>query len=96
MNQYLYPYQRDGIVFLWKHFKENRGCVLADDMGLGKTIQVYIYTNVCSYYIKVLNLQNNDGLNDELKLYLTVYADRELTSSELRKLAYLWSIHFCD
>lgn len=40
MNQYLYPYQRDGIVFLWNHFRDNHGCILADDMGLGKTIQV--------------------------------------------------------
>ncbi|XP_057299784.1 DNA excision repair protein ERCC-6-like 2 isoform X1 [Hydractinia symbiolongicarpus] len=40
INQYLREYQRDGVMFLWQHFKENNGCILADDMGLGKTIQV--------------------------------------------------------
>lgn len=40
INQYLRDYQRDGVLFLWQHFKENNGCILADDMGLGKTIQV--------------------------------------------------------
>ncbi|XP_068677020.1 DNA excision repair protein ERCC-6-like 2 [Montipora foliosa] len=40
INRYLRDYQRDGVCFLFKHFKENTGAILGDDMGLGKTIQV--------------------------------------------------------
>lgn len=40
INRYLRTYQRDGVSFLYNHFVNNAGCVLADDMGLGKTIQV--------------------------------------------------------
>lgn len=38
----LYPYQREGVEWLWKRFNDSniRGGILADDMGLGKTIQV--------------------------------------------------------
>ncbi|ESO01553.1 hypothetical protein HELRODRAFT_81620 [Helobdella robusta] len=39
--QKLYDYQRDGVSFLFKLFKEDRGGgILGDDMGLGKTVQV--------------------------------------------------------
>jgi SNF2 family DNA or RNA helicase len=37
----LRDYQRDGVKFLYNHFKEGTGALLADDMGLGKTIQVH-------------------------------------------------------
>ncbi|KAH3696910.1 hypothetical protein DPMN_084393, partial [Dreissena polymorpha] len=40
LNQFLRDYQREGIRFLYDHFKQNRGAILGDDMGLGKTIQV--------------------------------------------------------
>ncbi|XP_069126621.1 DNA excision repair protein ERCC-6-like 2 isoform X2 [Argopecten irradians] len=40
INQYLRDYQRDGIKFLYSHYKEDRGAILGDDMGLGKTVQV--------------------------------------------------------
>lgn len=40
INAFLRDYQRDGIHFLYKAYKEGRGGILADDMGLGKTIQV--------------------------------------------------------
>ena len=40
INQYLHHYQQNGVTFLWNHYKERKGCILADDMGLGKTIQV--------------------------------------------------------
>lgn len=36
----LYPYQRDGVLWLQKQRKNRHGCLLADEMGLGKTIQV--------------------------------------------------------
>ncbi|KAL1663307.1 P-loop containing nucleoside triphosphate hydrolase protein [Schizophyllum commune] len=40
VNRFLRPYQRDGVQFMYKCYKEGRGGCLGDDMGLGKTIQV--------------------------------------------------------
>lgn len=37
----LYPYQREGVAWLWKLKNNSPGGILADDMGLGKTLQVY-------------------------------------------------------
>ncbi|XP_069084009.1 DNA excision repair protein ERCC-6-like 2 isoform X2 [Pleurodeles waltl] len=39
-NRYLRDYQREGVMFMYKHYVESRGCILGDDMGLGKTVQV--------------------------------------------------------
>uniref|UniRef100_A0A0D9WBL7 Protein CHROMATIN REMODELING 24 n=1 Tax=Leersia perrieri TaxID=77586 RepID=A0A0D9WBL7_9ORYZ len=36
----LYPYQREGVAWLWSLHCTATGGILADDMGLGKTIQV--------------------------------------------------------
>ena len=36
----LYPYQREGVLWIQQQRKNNHGCLLADEMGLGKTIQV--------------------------------------------------------
>ncbi|EDR09438.1 RAD26-like SNF2 family DNA-dependent ATPase [Laccaria bicolor S238N-H82] len=38
INTYLREYQRDGVKFFWRQYKEGRGGLLGDDMGL--TIQV--------------------------------------------------------
>ncbi len=35
----LWPYQRDGVLWLQQQRKNGHGCLLADEMGLGKTIQ---------------------------------------------------------
>ncbi|KAJ8040811.1 DNA excision repair protein ERCC-6-like 2 [Holothuria leucospilota] len=43
INRYLRDYQKDGVKFLYQHFRAKRGCILADDMGLGKTIQVIAF-----------------------------------------------------
>ncbi|XP_056020257.1 DNA excision repair protein ERCC-6-like 2 isoform X3 [Ostrea edulis] len=40
LNQHLRDYQREGIQFLYDHYKKGSGAVLGDDMGLGKTVQV--------------------------------------------------------
>jgi len=34
INTYLRDYQRDGVKFLWRQYKEGRGGLLGDDMGL--------------------------------------------------------------
>ena len=47
INQYLRDYQRDGIAFLYRHYKNKTGCILGDDMGLGKTIQVTALGLIC-------------------------------------------------
>ncbi|KAJ1941948.1 hypothetical protein EC988_006622, partial [Linderina pennispora] len=36
----LYPYQIEGLNWLWKNWLERKSCILADEMGLGKTIQI--------------------------------------------------------
>ena len=37
----LKPHQRDGLTWLWKHYRRGQaGVLLADDMGLGKTLQL--------------------------------------------------------
>ena len=38
-NQYLRPYQKEGIAWLWRQYSQNRGGILGDEMGLGKTVQ---------------------------------------------------------
>ncbi|KAK2465546.1 hypothetical protein APHAL10511_002438 [Amanita phalloides] len=58
INTYLREYQRDGVMFLWKQYREGRGGLLGDDMGqvffltfadtvlilyAGKTIQVIAF-----------------------------------------------------
>jgi len=35
----LKPHQVRGVLFLWQHIQQEKGCILADYMGLGKTIQ---------------------------------------------------------
>eukprot|EP01098_Paradermamoeba_levis_P008169 TRINITY_DN3385_c0_g2_i1.p1 TRINITY_DN3385_c0_g2~~TRINITY_DN3385_c0_g2_i1.p1 ORF type:complete len:337 (+),score=89.09 TRINITY_DN3385_c0_g2_i1:62-1012(+) len=36
----LFPYQREGVKWMWSLFKSRHGGILGDDMGLGKTVQV--------------------------------------------------------
>lgn len=36
----LFPYQKDGYVWLKYMLNESKGCILGDEMGLGKTMQV--------------------------------------------------------
>uniref|UniRef100_A0A8C4RZX1 Excision repair cross-complementation group 6-like 2 n=1 Tax=Erpetoichthys calabaricus TaxID=27687 RepID=A0A8C4RZX1_ERPCA len=40
INRYLRDYQREGVMFIYNHYIQGKGCILGDDMGLGKTIQV--------------------------------------------------------
>ena len=40
INQYLWEYQREGVRFLYDHYRQGHGAILGDDMGLGKTVQV--------------------------------------------------------
>ncbi|KAF4751450.1 hypothetical protein FOZ62_025179 [Perkinsus olseni] len=35
----LFPFQKEGVRFLWQRWREGSGALLADEMGLGKTIQ---------------------------------------------------------
>ncbi|KAH9510325.1 DNA excision repair protein ERCC-6-like 2 [Bulinus truncatus] len=60
LNQYLRDYQREGIQFLYEHYINKTGAILADDMGLGKTIQVIGFLSA------VLGKQGNQ--NDTLKM----------------------------
>ncbi|RHY48053.1 hypothetical protein DYB37_008520 [Aphanomyces astaci] len=39
-NQFLLPYQREGVRWLFEAVRGNRGAILGDDMGLGKTVQM--------------------------------------------------------
>ena len=40
LNYHLRDYQRDGVAFLYRHYRSGTGALLCDDMGLGKTVQV--------------------------------------------------------
>ncbi|TFK17535.1 hypothetical protein FA15DRAFT_604879 [Coprinopsis marcescibilis] len=40
---HLRGYQREGVSFLYRQYKEGLGALLGDDMGLGKTIQVIAF-----------------------------------------------------
>ncbi|XP_014678892.1 PREDICTED: uncharacterized protein LOC106818734 [Priapulus caudatus] len=40
INQHLRDYQREGVEFLYRHYRSVSGAILGDDMGLGKTVQV--------------------------------------------------------
>lgn len=39
----LYPYQREGVAWMYGLYKKEKGGVLGDDMGLGKTFQVIAF-----------------------------------------------------
>jgi SNF2 family DNA or RNA helicase len=41
--QFLRPYQREGVAFIYSHYQRGQGCILADDMGLGKTVQAIAF-----------------------------------------------------
>ncbi|XP_026530396.1 DNA excision repair protein ERCC-6-like [Notechis scutatus] len=44
MHDKLFDYQREGVAFLYKLYRDRRkGGILADDMGLGKTIQIIAF-----------------------------------------------------
>lgn len=40
LNYHLRDYQREGVSFLYQHYRAGTGALLCDDMGLGKTVQV--------------------------------------------------------
>ena len=40
LNCHLRDYQREGVAFLYRHYRAGTGALLCDDMGLGKTVQV--------------------------------------------------------
>ncbi|MBW0487559.1 hypothetical protein O181_027274 [Austropuccinia psidii MF-1] len=50
INRFLKPYQRDGVKFLFLHFRAKNGVILGDDMGLGKTIQVIAFLSAVMGY----------------------------------------------
>jgi SNF2 family DNA or RNA helicase len=39
----LYPYQKEGVQFLWSLYEAKTGGILGDEMGLGKTIQAVTF-----------------------------------------------------
>lgn len=44
INTYLREYQRDGVRFFWRQYKEGRGGLLGDDMGLvWLTLLIYLF-----------------------------------------------------
>ena len=43
IHRYLFPYQVEGMQWLWRQASSGRGGILADDMGLGKTLQTVAF-----------------------------------------------------
>ncbi|RDD46543.1 DNA excision repair protein ERCC-6-like, partial [Trichoplax sp. H2] len=48
LYNHLYDYQRDGVAWLWRIYKDKDGGILADDMGLGKTLQSITFITALS------------------------------------------------
>jgi SNF2 family DNA or RNA helicase len=42
INTYLRDYQRDGVKFLWRQYKQGHGGLLGDDMGLVSDVLAYL------------------------------------------------------
>ncbi|KZT58360.1 hypothetical protein CALCODRAFT_243762 [Calocera cornea HHB12733] len=42
----LFPFQLQGVSWLWRQWWEKRSAILADEMGLGKTVQVITFLNL--------------------------------------------------
>lgn len=42
-NHQLFPYQQNGVIWLWNLYQNNTGGILGDEMGLGKTVQVIAF-----------------------------------------------------
>jgi hypothetical protein len=40
INTYLRNYQRDGVKFLWRQYKQGSGGLLGDDMGLVRAVHI--------------------------------------------------------
>ena len=51
----LFPFQREGVCFLWKSYRKRSGALLADDMGLGKTLQSIAFV-ACLHFSGILTL----------------------------------------
>lgn len=43
--QKLFPFQQEGVRWLYSLFKKSKGAILADEMGLGKTLQVICFVS---------------------------------------------------
>ncbi|KIK56159.1 hypothetical protein GYMLUDRAFT_47369 [Collybiopsis luxurians FD-317 M1] len=71
INVFLRDYQREGIKFFYKHYKENRGALLGDDMGLGKTVQVI------SFLSAIMGKTGFDSDNDRRRDFVRVLQDRK-------------------
>jgi SNF2 family DNA or RNA helicase len=46
---YLYPYQRVGVEWMWSLHRQGIGGILGDEMGLGKTVQVIAFLAALQY-----------------------------------------------
>ena len=54
INAVLFPYQREGVKFLYSSFVKGMGAILGDEMGLGKSLQTIATINAileCEYFI---------------------------------------------
>jgi hypothetical protein len=69
ITRYLREYQREGIKFLYRLWKEGRGGVLGDDMGLGTLFTIPLNTfSISNFYFQtrennssyLLPLSNNE------------------------------------
>ncbi|EFA07002.2 DNA excision repair protein ERCC-6 [Tribolium castaneum] len=61
----LYPYQQEGVRWLWNLHRQSAGGILGDEMGLGKTVQVIAFLAGLEYS-KVISFDRFKGLGPTL------------------------------
>lgn len=67
----LYPYQREGVAWLWGLHQHGVGGILGDEMGLGKTVQIIAFlaslhysnlpTSTSSYDVAISQLKHSSS-----------------------------------
>jgi SNF2 family DNA or RNA helicase len=62
----LYPYQQDGIKWLWKLHRKQVGGIVGDEMGLGKTVQICTFFNSLYFTQNRLSKARYRGLGPSL------------------------------
>ncbi|XP_044263689.1 DNA excision repair protein ERCC-6-like [Tribolium madens] len=61
----LYPYQQEGVRWLWNLHRQSTGGLLGDEMGLGKTVQVIAFLAGLEYS-KIISYDRFKGLGPTL------------------------------
>lgn len=91
MYNALFPYQREGLMWMWDHYKNRRYGILGDDMGMGKSVQTACFLNSVFrtsgsrvLVLLVCPVSLMDNWTNELKKWCPGIAVRRFHGSEAR------------